>query len=151
MRKKLRSPISRTRKIAQARQYLKHNRLMTLCTTGNGKPWCATVFFAYDRKFNLLFFSRPETRHCQHIVRNPSVAIAINHYQRKNSVMGLQIQGRASRVPSKDISRRYKLYKSRFKWADDFKNDHALYIVRPREVHYIDKKFFGHSRRVRVV
>lgn len=133
-------------------EYLGKNRLMSLATSSGNKPWAATVFFAYDRSCNIFFYSRGDTRHAKHIARNPAVAITFNQYNGKpNSIKGLQITGRASKVPSRDLKRSYALYRKRFPWAEDFKSDHALYIIRPRTIDYIDQELFGHFYRVKTI
>ena len=58
--------------------------------------------------------------------------------------------GRASRVPRSNYPRYYRMYKSRFSWADDFAADHVLFVVKPIEIWYIDEKLFGHFYRVRI-
>ena len=145
--------ISKKKKIAKVLAYLGTNRLMTLGTAGNKKSWAATVFFAYDKKLHIFFYSREDTRHCQHIKQNPYVSVVINHNWKEKGgfIKGLQMTGRAVRVSSKEYKRVYALYKSRFGWADDFSADHRLYSIKPKEVWYIDQKFFGHFSRVKVL
>ena len=145
--------ISKKKKIAKVLAYLGSNRLMTLGTAGNNKPWAATVFFAYDKKLHIFFYSRKDTRHCQHITHNSNVSVVINHNWKEKGgfIKGLQMTGRAARVSSKEYRRAHALYKSRFGWADDFASDHRLYIIKPKEVWYIDQKFFGHFSRVKVL
>lgn len=145
--------MTRGNKIVKVIQYLRRNRLMTLGTSLNNKPWAATVFFAFDKNLHLLFYSREDTRHSQHIKRNPHVSIVINHdwKDKRGFIRGLQIIGRAAKVLPKDYSHYYYIYKSRFQWADDFAEDHILYIIKPKEVWYIDQKLFGHFYRVRVI
>lgn len=125
---------------------------MTLGTSSKNKPWAATVFFAYDKKLNLIFYSRPDAKHCQHIEKNQHVSVAINHHWRNpdGSIKGLQIVGHAAKVPKSDYKHAYALYKSRFKWADEFVEDHVLYQIKSIEVWYTDQKLFGHVYRVRV-
>jgi uncharacterized protein YhbP (UPF0306 family) len=131
--------------------YLKLNRLMTLSTVSGTRPWSATVFFAYDTKANIFFYSRPDTKHSTHILKNPYVAIVINHDAgTKGRVKGMQIVGRAKLVPRKDLKKSYALYRKRFPWADEYAADHRLYVVRPSEIHYVDHKHFGHFFRVKM-
>ncbi len=145
--------ISKKRKIAKVLEYLGRNRLMALGTSLRDKPWAATVFFAYDKKLRLLFFSRPDTRHCRNIAKNSHVSVVVNHAWKGKGgfIRGLQMTGRTSRVSGKEHERLYALYKARFKWADDFAQDHVLYIIEPKEVWYIDEKLFGNFFRVRVL
>ena len=133
--------------------YLSQNRLMTLAVVREKKPWTATVFFAYDAKLRFYFFSRPNTRHCTAIEKNPFVAVAINQMWRgkKKGIKGVQFAGRASRVSKAAYARAYALYRKRFAWAEEFKHDHILYKIVPGEIHYIDEEFFGHFFRVRIL
>lgn len=131
--------------------YLKRNKLMTLSTVSGNRPWSATVFFAYDEKGQIFFYSRPDTKHCRHIAKNPYVSVVVNQdYGTPGSVKGMQIVGRARRVSKKDLKRNYTLYLKRFPWADDFQKDHRLYGIMPTEIHYLDQKRFGHFFRVRM-
>lgn len=124
---------------------------MSLATASRNKPWSATVFFAYDKNLNLIFFSREDTRHCKDIHENPYVSVAMNQDQQGHGIEGAQITGRASKVSSREHKKFYALYKSRFKWADEFASDHALYLIKPSEVWYINEKLFGHFNRVRIL
>ena len=130
--------------------YLKRNKLMTLSTVSGNRPWSATVFFAYDEKGQIFFYSRPNTKHCRHILKNPYVSVVVNHdHGTPGHVKGMQITGRAKRVPEKDIKKDYAVYRKRFPWADEC-SDHNLYVVVPAEIHYIDHKRFGHFFRVKM-
>lgn len=131
--------------------YLKGNRLMTLGTCFEDRPWNATVFFAFDENFNILFFSREDARHCENIKKNKFVSVAINQdWGKLGLVKGLQITGIASRVANKQIDKFYSLYRVRFPWVGEFP-DHSLYVIKPIEIHYIDQEFFGHFHRVRIL
>ena len=145
--------VSKTQAKKRLLRFLGKNRLMALATSNQNKPWSATVFFAFDRKYNLIFFSRQDTKHCKHIRINPNVSAAINHEWRdtQGNIRGLQITGRVSRVSHKDFRKQYAVFEKRFPWAESFANDHVLYLIRPREIWYIDEKLFGHFYRVRVV
>lgn|SRR3989338_4208043 len=139
--------------IARALRHLARNRLMALGTcTKSGKPWGATVFYAFDRDFTILFYSRENTTHCKHLRANPDVSIVVNHSWRNpdGTISGLQMTGKAKPVLPKDYTCLYNLYKQRFSWADNFKNDHVLYQIKPKEIWLIDEKFFGHFYRRRV-
>ena len=145
--------ISQKEKVVHVLAHLKRNRLMTLGTSTGNKPWAATVFFAYDKNLEILFYSREDTRHCMQIRKNPHVSVVVNHdWQGKNGhIRGLQITGRAAAVPQKKHAHYYAIYRSRFPWADKFTSDHRLYRIIPREVWYIDETLFGHFHRVRII
>ena len=132
--------------------YLKSNRLMTLGTVYKNKPWSATVFFAYNKKPDIFFYSSSKTKHCLNISKNPNVSVVINHDWRdkEGNIRGLQAIGIASRVTKKNYAEEYSIYSSRFKWADDFKKDHFLYKIKLSGVWYINEKEFGHFHRVKI-
>lgn len=144
--------ISQKVKIKKVLEYMKDNRLMTLGTSFRDKPWLATVFYAFDEKTNIFFYSKEDTKHCRNIAKNPNVSVAINHTWRylDGKIKAIQLFGRASEVSKVEYPSYYRIYKARFKWADDFKSDHLLYVIKPNEVWYIDEKLFGHFHRVRV-
>jgi hypothetical protein len=75
----MREKLTKKQIIKKVQEYLEENRLMTLGVCWSNKPWGATVFYAYDEKLNLLFYSRPDTKHCQYIHKNPNVSVVINH------------------------------------------------------------------------
>lgn len=132
-------------------QYLSEAELCALATCWKDMSWSATVFFAFDNKCNLLFFSREDTRHGLNIAQNKAVSVAINQgWHKGKMIKGLQFVGQAEKVAKKDLKKYYKIYKSRYAWADEFP-DHALYIIKPLEIHYIDQKLFGHFYRVQVL
>ncbi len=144
--------VSKKRKLEAVSEYLKKNRLMSLATSASNKPWSATVFFAYDNKSNILFYSRTDTKHCLQINKNKNVSLVINHTwkQKDGGINGLQIVGEAKKLAPKDYFKYYKIYKKRMGWADDFKDDHRIYIIRPKEIWLIDEKLFGNFHRVKV-
>jgi len=149
MKKKL----TKNQMIKKVQEYLEENRLMTLGVCWRNKPWGATVFYAYDEKLNLLFYSRPDTKHCQYIHKNPNVSVVINHNWRypDGKIRGLQILGKAKKVSKKDYPILFEIFRKRFKWADRFTRDHILYLIKPSEIWYLDEQLFGHFYRVKVL
>ena len=132
-------------------QYLKKTNLCALATCWKNQSWSATVFFAYDNTFNLFFFSREDTRHCVCIAHNPIVSVAMHQgWVKGKMIQGLQFVGQAKKVAAKDLKKYDAIYKKRYPWAAEFP-DHVLYMIKPREVHYIDQKRFGHFYRVRII
>src|SRR3989344_64968 len=129
--------------------YLTANRLMTLGTSYEDRPWSATVFFAYAKNLNLYFYSSEKTKHCINIKKNPNVSVVINNdWRDKNGkIKGLQAIGKASRVSDKDYDKHYPIYHSRFKWSDEFQSDHRLYKIKLAEIWYINENLFGHFHR----
>lgn len=98
------------------KNYMEKVKTMSLVTEHNHKPWAATMFYAYDDKFNLYFLSRYYRNHSRHIVKNPSVAgtIVKQHDTFGSPVMGLQFGGRAKMLRDKEIKKAYEIFTKRF-------------------------------------
>ena len=58
--------------------FIKEHHLLTLATSKENVPYCANVFYIYDKKNNSLIFSSDiKTRHAQEFSENVNVAGAI--------------------------------------------------------------------------
>ncbi len=84
-----------------ARNILTDNQYMTLGTVNpDGKPWVSPVVYFYDKKWNLYFMSLPGSRHCQNILENNILAVAIfDSHQDLGQGVGLQIEAEARVAP----------------------------------------------------
>ncbi len=98
------------------KNYMEKVKTMSLATINKGRPWSATVFYAYDGKFNLYFLSRHYRNHSRHIVKNPSVAgtIAKQHKIFGAPTMGLQFGGRAKMLHGTELKKAYYIFTKRF-------------------------------------
>ena len=122
------------------------NKLMTLATSDNNQPWAVTVTYAFDKYCNLFFYSDPQTKHCQDILKNSSVAIAIHdHALKPRQVLGMQLVGNASLGDEKD----FEIFKKSYSWVTDYP-DYKLYKVKPIKLYYLDSELFGHKHKVDV-
>ena len=61
------------------KKFIKRHFVLTLATTdGEGMPYVANCFYAYDKERNLFIVtSDTETRHGSHMVANPIVALSV--------------------------------------------------------------------------
>ena len=75
-------------------KFIRKHHLLTLATVnGEGMPYVANCFYAYDKERNLFIFtSDTTTRHGKEMEENANVAL---------SIQGLQIVGKAQRGDSK--------------------------------------------------
>jgi len=63
---------------AEARAICAGTMYMTLATAdANGRPWATPVYAALDDPAELLWVSRPETRHSQNIAARPRIAMVV--------------------------------------------------------------------------
>ena len=80
--------------------FVKKHHVLTLATVdGEGMPYVANCFYAYDSQRNLFIFtSDTTTRHGEHMVAKPNVALSIPLETRVvGRVQGIQICGIAER------------------------------------------------------
>jgi uncharacterized protein YhbP (UPF0306 family) len=130
--------------------YLKKARAMQISTSVNNKPWCATVYYVYDKNWNLYWISKPSTRHSKEIGKNAKVAGAIVYDQvPSRTVRGLQFEGVAellSGVEEEVASKVYIKQMSREKTLlDDIrsgKNPHKFYRIKPSKFVLFDRENF---------
>jgi uncharacterized protein YhbP (UPF0306 family) len=109
-------------------KFIKKHHVLTLATvSGEGEPYVANCFYAYDAKRNVLVFtSDTTTRHGAEMAANSNVAISIVLETRiVGRVQGIQIVGTAER--GDDEAR--KSYIKRFPYAAAAPLE--LWLVRP--------------------
>ncbi len=96
--------------------FIKRHHVLTLATiSGEGTPYCAACFYAYDKERNrLIFTSDDATNHAQHMIENCNVACGITLETRiVGKIQGVQICGKAVRGDESDK----KVYIKRFPYA----------------------------------
>ena len=109
-------------------KFIKKLHVLTLATVnGEGMPYVANCFYAFDTKRNLFVFTSDlATRHGAEMAANSSVALSIVLETRiVGRVQGLQVTGRALR--GDDEAR--KCYTKRFPYAAAA--DLELWMVEP--------------------
>lgn len=109
-------------------KFIKKHHVLTLATVnGEGMPYVANCFYAFDAKRNLFVFTSDlATRHGAEMAANSSVALSIVLETRiVGRVQGLQVTGRAER--GDDEAR--KCYIKRFPYAAAA--DLELWMVAP--------------------
>lgn len=79
--------------ISQSREHLADflgkNHVATLATADiNGTPHAATVYFTFDKVFNIYFITKKDTQKCRNIEANPKAAIAISDPTAQTTVQG---------------------------------------------------------------
>jgi uncharacterized protein YhbP (UPF0306 family) len=81
-------------------KFIKRHHVLTLATIdGEGMPYVANCFFAYDKERNLFIFtSDTSTKHGAHMTENTNVALSVVLETRVvGRVQGLQVTGTATR------------------------------------------------------
>jgi uncharacterized protein YhbP (UPF0306 family) len=121
--------------------YLRQATMMQVATVHGNKPWCSTMFFAFDEKWNLYWISKPTTKHSQHIEENLHVAGTIVMQQDSRSsatIRGLQYEGTAEMLNGDEEAMGAECYRSRFgreaTFLEDIRsgnNPHKIYRIQP--------------------
>jgi pyridoxine/pyridoxamine 5'-phosphate oxidase len=83
-----------------ARAIIDEIAYMTLATVdADGTPWASPVRFAHASYSELLWISRPETRHSQNITSHPQIAIVIFDSRTPiDTGRGVYVEGHAERL-----------------------------------------------------
>lgn len=133
-------------------EYLAKNKLMTVATSVQDQPWAATVFFAFEPDLSLIFMSKESTKHGQNIKQNPHVSVAINQdWGKPGLVKGVQLLGEAEVVAQNQFEAYLTKFLERYPWAERFRENHAVFLIKPIELYYLDHELLGHFNRERVI
>ncbi len=92
---------------------LEENRVMTLATTSAAGPWAAPVLYACLPGPQLVFMSRPTTRHVRDLLQDPRAAAAIYPAQTR-PLQGIQLEGTVAALVGREAARALRAYLTRF-------------------------------------
>jgi len=134
---------------------LAENVLCSMATiTAQGRAYINTAYFSYTPDLKVYFFSHPNALHCQNIVSNPSMALAIfsSNQTWGSPDRGLQLLGMCKQVAGREASKADKLYSKRFTeyatWKANLASntlglDYQFYRFVTAELKVFDEKEFG--------
>lgn len=99
----------------RVRDYLASHHVATLATAGGEEgPWAAAVFYVSDG-CTLYFLSKPESRHCSNLKRDPRVAATVqadcNDWR---EIKGVQLEGTVSELAGEEEARARRLYADKY-------------------------------------
>ncbi len=97
-------------------KFLKRHHVITVATSVNGEPWCASCFYVYLKDENALVFTTdPDTRHGQEFLKNALVAGTVVLETRIiGKIRGIQFQGRVSEPEGTLLEKASDAYMKRF-------------------------------------
>jgi len=144
------------------RECLDSTAMAVLATREESGVWATPIYFSYDKEFNLYFISPAETRHMKDIKRDQHVAVAIFMPSSASGIhqVGLQMDGKATMVPDKQIEDIYALRAKRMNRDIDwvpvpmeghFVKEHGGVFMKitPTSINYVDTRYFGgNSKRI---
>ena len=125
-------------------QFLKKHHVLTIATTVNNEPWCASCFYVYLEEENAFVFTTDtETRHGQEFVKNPLVAgTVVLETVIVGKIRGIQFQGIVSEPEGTMAEPAKRAYLKRFPIATLM--DTHLWIVKLTHIKMTDNKLgFG--------
>jgi len=125
-------------------RFLKRHHVLTVATTINNEPWCASCFYVYLADENLIVFTTDmDTRHGQEFVKNPVVAGAVALETRViGKIRGVQFQGLVSEPEGDLVERANTAYLKRFPVA--LLMETHLWVIKPTILKMTDNRLgFG--------
>ena len=125
-------------------KFLRRHHVLTIATTANGEPWCASCFYVYLKDENIFVFTTDkETRHGKEFVLNPVVAGTVVLETRIiGKIRGIQFQGIVSEPEGALLEKASDAYMKRFPVA--ILMETHLWIVKPSVFKMTDNRLgFG--------
>ena len=99
--------------------FIKEHHLLTLATSKENVPYCANVFYIYDKNnTSLIFSSDIKTRHAQEFSENSNVAGTIA-LETKNveKIQGVQLLGKITELEGVELEKSSKQYLNVYPYA----------------------------------
>lgn len=127
--------------------FLAKEKIMTLGTSLDDKVWSATVHFVPTDEFEIIFFSSPQARHCQNILKNPNVSAVITNEKTATSI---QLAGECRIADGVEWDKYFEIYAKKVKNASK-RVDQVIYVIHSSEVWMIDEKLTGGRARTQVI
>lgn len=80
--------------------FLKSHGVMTLSTSQNNQPWCATVYYGINDDLVMYIVTDPDSVHGKHLKENNMISICVfdSHTKITETKQGIQATGTASQV-----------------------------------------------------
>ena len=136
---------------------LESNKLLALSTLNkiDNQPNVCCVYYVFDDKLNLYFWTDPNSQHSKNISKNHKIAVDIydSHQEWGSLLKGLQIFGISMPVSQKEVLFSGALYLKRFMKASKFikslkdfnskKFDSKIYKIVINKIKVLDEANFG--------
>jgi uncharacterized protein YhbP (UPF0306 family) len=111
-----------------------------------GRAYVSTAYFAWNRRFELVWLSSPSARHSQNIGTRPTTAVAVydarQHWGEPDR--GIQLFGSSRRLPQTDARDAEETYAQRFPAYEPVgRGDYAFYRFHPERLKVFDERLLG--------
>jgi hypothetical protein len=125
-------------------RFFRRHHVLTIATSVDNEPWCASCFYVYLKEENsLVFTTDPKTRHGQEFQKNQKIAGTVALETKIiGKIRGIQFQGTVSE-PSGEMDEKAKTaYLKRFPVA--MLMETHLWLIRLTSIKYTDNRLgFG--------
>ena len=125
-------------------KFFRRHHVLTIATSVENEPWCASCFYVYLEEENaLVFTSDLNTRHGQEFLKNPEVAGNILLETAViGKIRGIQFRGRISEPAGEMAAKAKSAYLKRFPVA--MLMDTHLWVVSLSNIKFTDNRLgFG--------
>ena len=130
-----------------ARRLIDAAPLCALATVSpGGRAHINHMYFAWNRRFEVVWISDPESRHSRYLLARPSAAVTIynSHQTWGRPDRGIQLFGAAGAVTGRAGAEAERAYSARFPSYDPSSGDsYPFYRFRPREVKLFYERVLG--------
>ena len=127
-------------------RFFRRHHVLTIATSVNDEPWCASCFYVYLKNENALVFTTDtSTRHGQEFIKNKLVAGSVVLETRIiGKIRGIQFQGTVSEPVGTLLEEASDAYMKRFPVA--ILMETHLWIVHLTQIKMTDNRFgFGNK------
>lgn len=100
----------------QILEFISEHHVLTLATSVENKPYCATCFYAYDKRLNrFIITSGLETKHAKDCLDNPVIAGTIAlETKMVGKIRGLQFTGKIQILENEEFRAAKRVYLRQF-------------------------------------
>lgn len=97
-------------------KFISQHHVLTLATSANNKPYCATMFYVFmEEELQFIFTSEHKTQHVKHILENTFVAGAVAlETTMIGKIRGIQFTGEIVELKGKALDEARKAYITKF-------------------------------------
>jgi len=127
-------------------KFIKKHHVLTIATSGENIPWCASCFYVYLESDSLFVFTTEDTtRHGNEMLNNNNVAGAIAlETSVLGKIQGIQFSGTVHKLKGESLKAAKIAYLKKFPVALPFIADMTLWAVKPDHIKMTDNRLgFG--------
>lgn len=138
-------------------KFIRSQKVLTIASVGEGKPWISNVYFSVDDDFNFFFVSPDKTMHSKQILQYPDVAFTIVWHNEDNLTdrKAIQATGKCTKIQEpktiikflKNHHKSYPIWKNRITLINmrDKIIESRPYVIKPSFIKLWDDELLGEN------